>query len=84
VLSHASCEDIARAWILTEPNGPRPLPTSLLVVHGIGQESLEEVGSLASPVEEYVHSFVQTLYRPTRPAVEAEAACLRARASKPT
>jgi hypothetical protein len=84
VLSRASCEDIARAWILTEPNGPRPLPTSLLAAHGIAQESLEEVGSLASPVGEYVHSFVQKLYRPTRPAAEAEAACLRARASKPT
>jgi hypothetical protein len=82
VFSRASCVDIARAWILTEPNGPRPLPTSLLAAHGIGQESLEEVGSLASPVERYMHSFAQTLYT-TRPAAEALAACLRARASKP-
>jgi hypothetical protein len=47
MLKKVSCEDLSRAWLLAEPEGPRALSTEVLSSFGAGQsEDYEVVGSL--------------------------------------
>jgi hypothetical protein len=88
VLGRVACEDLAKAWVLTEPQGPKRLPIELLLSHGIrAEESLEPVGDLMSPSGlpggGYAERYLQTLYRPIEPAARTVKACQRAREPQP-
>lgn len=82
MLDRASCPDIAKAWVLTEPEGPRKLDASILQRFGIdfGRDYVE-VGTLFTPqgIRDYPDIYEQRLLKPTRPANEAIAACREAR-----
>jgi hypothetical protein len=86
VLGRVSCEDLAHAWVLTEPEGPERLPITVLLSHGIHAHSLEPVGSLMSPSrgrgDGYVERYAQTLYRPVRPFLRTVEGCRKARAAQ--
>jgi hypothetical protein len=87
VLGRVSCEDLAHAWVLTEPEGPERLPIAVLLSHGIRAQSLEPVGNLMSPSGPpgggYAERFAQTLYRPLQPSGRTVEACRNARAAQP-
>jgi hypothetical protein len=86
VLGRVSCEELAQAWVLTEPGGPEPLPITVLLSHGIHAQSLEPVGTLISPSGlpggGYAEGFAQTLYRPVQPSRRTVEACRSARAAQ--
>lgn len=82
MLDRASCPDISKAWVLTEPEGPRKLDTSILRRFGIDfRRDYVEVGALFTPlgIRDYPAIYEQRLLKPTRPANEAIAACREAR-----
>lgn len=79
-LSRVPCEDIGKAWILTEPNGPRKLSADILRLYGADLERDYIVaGRLASPKGSFPQSYEQVVYRPARELDEAQAACKRKR-----
>ncbi len=85
VLDRAPCEDLAAAWVLIEPEGPRKLDMSLLRRYGIDdRESYAEVGKLITPlgIRDYPGVYEQRLLKPLRPADEAVAACRKARGAQ--
>ncbi len=60
-------EELAKAWILTEPTGPRKLSPEILRRYGIDlMNDYIEVGSLDSPTGSYPESYRQHLWRPAR------------------
>lgn len=74
-----SCKDLARAWLLVEPDGPRRVTPNVLPPFGLHQfRDYEAVGSweTAPGAGGYEQPRLQRLLKPVRP--DAEAACLRA------
>lgn len=68
-LAQFSCEDIANAWILFEPRGPRSISPELLTVVGSNfPESYELVGSweTARGAGGYPDSRIQEFYKPIK------------------
>ena len=64
-LDRVNREDLANAWILTEPTGPRKLPPKILERYGIDlAKDYIEVGSLESPTGTYPDRYRQHLLRP--------------------
>lgn len=75
-LDRVPCGELGRAWVLTEPAGPRTINARLLERYGIDPRAdLDVVGVLDSPTEAYPTSAVQQLLKPRRPAADAVAAC---------
>lgn len=79
------CEELGRAWILLEPQGPRPVPAPR-VLASVGMQlerDYAEVGSLYTPMGfgDYPTANRQLLFKPTRDANQATQACLDARGS---
>jgi hypothetical protein len=75
-LDRVACKDIGRAWILSEPSGPRRLSGDVLGYYGADVDrDFSPVGSLESPIGEYPSAFRQVLLKPTRPAEVAQRAC---------
>ncbi|SOE52602.1 hypothetical protein [Orrella dioscoreae] len=78
-----SCDDLAQAWLLREPEGPRSLPDTLTQTLGLGQieQDFAVVAKLDTPpgAGGYPESRRQQLLKPVRPAQTAEASCLRSR-----
>lgn len=83
LLDRISCEELAKSWILTEPNGPRKLSSDILKKYGIELEShYTIVAVLNSPTGTFPDSYKQQLLKPKRTRQEAIAACELARARK--
>jgi hypothetical protein len=65
MLDRVPLDELQRAWVLTEPEGPRPLPNSLLERYGL---SLEEdyglVSIISAPEDGSSHGATQCLYQP--------------------
>jgi hypothetical protein len=60
-------QDLTRAWILTEPNGPRQLSLELLKRYGIDPaKDFIDVGTIDSPTGTYPESYKQHLLRPAK------------------
>ena len=74
VLGRTSCETLARAWILTEEDGPTALPFS---VTGARPADYDTAGTLRSPAERG-ESHGQVMLRPNNRA-EMRARCERSR-----
>ncbi|WP_374028271.1 hypothetical protein ACES2J_07765 [Bdellovibrio bacteriovorus] len=64
-LLQTKCEDLARAWLLIEKDGPRPISAEALGFVGLNlQKDYEVVGTVDSLLEEYETTFTQVVYRP--------------------
>lgn len=75
-LSSHSCTDIANAWVLDEPEGPRRIDSSLLERFGIKlEEDFVVVGRLKSPPGQFPKKYDHVLYKPLRSEGEAVDAC---------
>ncbi|VFR25418.1 hypothetical protein ANDO1_4399 [plant metagenome] len=79
MLRLASCHDLANAWLLREPKGPRSLPDSLTQALGLGnvEEAYELMAEFDTPpgAGGYPEQRRQQLLKPIRPAQAAEASC---------
>ncbi|WP_037088177.1 hypothetical protein [Neorhizobium vignae] len=70
-LDRVPCEEIAKAWVLLEPDGPRRIPTELMASLGSAfPEKYQQIGAwrTAEGAGGYDVSRVQELYQPTAPA----------------
>jgi hypothetical protein len=75
-LKSVPCEQLAEAWLFTEPKGPRPIPESVLASFGASLlDHFEIAGTLISP-----EGHTQKFFRPTRSKGAATAACENKRA----
>lgn len=77
-----NCADLAKAWVLIEPNGPRHLDqTSVMASFGAGQADYITAGTFKTPVNdgEFPNGYWQFLLKPVRPAALAEQSCLESR-----
>ena len=66
-LARTSCEKIATAWLLLEPNGPRSISTELITSLGAAfPEGYEQVGSwqTAEGAGGFAEKRIQRLYKP--------------------
>lgn len=64
-LDRVSPAELKSAWILTEPDGPRKLPTDILKRYGIDvAHDFHEVGELNSPRGSYPDRYKQHLLKP--------------------
>lgn len=80
-LRHVPCEDLARAWLLTEPEGPRKINGEVMTSFGLnfGDDYVVAASwQTARGAGGYARPRLQVLVRPVRP--DAQAACLRATA----
>jgi energy-coupling factor transporter transmembrane protein EcfT len=85
-LDRVPCEEIANAWVLLEPNGPRSIPAELMPSLGAAfPEKYQQLGAwrTAEGAGGYAASRVQELYQPVAPA-DTLRVCqtLRARVTK--
>jgi len=72
VLDSVSCDDIARAWVLTEPSGRRALPSDVLTRYGLDlSRDFLVAGALLSPERVYQ----QVLLKPSHTREQGERAC---------
>jgi hypothetical protein len=85
LLDKVSCDEIARSWVLTEPNGPRRLSPAILEPHGIDLEAhYIPVGTIQQAANgNYPTRFRQVVLKPSRPQSDAAAACEATRSRKP-
>ncbi|OGQ58691.1 MAG: hypothetical protein A3J24_00720 [Deltaproteobacteria bacterium RIFCSPLOWO2_02_FULL_53_8] len=75
-LAQISCSEIANAWILTEPNGPRHLRPELLNKLGVDfDRNYAPAGDLPSPMGSYKRRFVQRIFKPVNTSGVAEVTC---------
>lgn len=81
-----NCTDLAKAWLLIEPTGPRHLDqVSVMTSFGSGQADYVAAATFethASPWLEYddnPNAYKQILLKPVRPAALAEQSCREAR-----
>lgn len=75
-LASVPCGVLAASWLLTEPDGPRAIPQSVLGDFGMRHEI---VGSFDSPTGSYRSAFRQHLLRPLHDHDAVTAACERHR-----
>lgn len=83
MLSRVPCQDLAKAWLLTEPDGPKRLDLEA-ILPDFGADPLADytiVGSLPTPPGKsgYPETFTQELRRPVRSVMAADQACIAAR-----
>ncbi|MCK1429189.1 hypothetical protein [Bradyrhizobium sp. 87] len=79
-----SCADLARAWLLIAPEGPRRLDqASVMASFGAQGADYVTAATFAAPVMDryhyYPNSHRQFLFKPVRPAALAEQSCREAR-----
>ncbi|WP_339079465.1 hypothetical protein [Pseudomonas sp. TMP9] len=78
-LKLVSCKQLAQAWLITEPKGPRPLSEQLLASFGASLSAdFDVVGMLHS-----TNGDAQTVYKPAHPIHIVETACSKLRVSYP-
>jgi hypothetical protein len=83
-LRRVSCEKLAGAWLLIEPDGPRSLKTDILSSLGSHfPEDFQSVGKWETSAREGVNppTREQYLFKPTRSSDEAVAACVAAKSN---
>ena len=76
-LGYVHCADLARAWVLTEPDGARPIPETVLTASGIHlfrDHRIAGEWKTAEGASGYP-STTQILWSPTRPEASAREAC---------
>ncbi|MCK1592901.1 hypothetical protein [Bradyrhizobium sp. 169] len=81
-----NCADLAKAWVLTEPEGPYHLDqASVTASFGAGLADYVSVATFDPPVfdGDYPNSARQFLFKPVRPAALAEQSCREARRQRP-
>lgn len=81
-LKHVSCEKIAEAWLIIEPDGPRSLKTDILSSLGAHfPDDFQSVGKWETSAREAANppTREQYLFKPTRSRDEAVAACMAAK-----
>ncbi|WP_193605787.1 hypothetical protein [Nocardioides dongkuii] len=79
-LATVPCDELARAWVLTEPRGPRRLPASVLATFGATPRDFAVAASWTAPREVTRDApQPQQLREPLRDPAAAEEACRRAR-----
>lgn len=86
-LDTVSCRELANAWLLEEPNGPRRLSFNVLQRFGAHRESdYEVVGTFSTPPYAGGHdeAYIQNIVKPTRPYSVALTACLESRNGEPS
>lgn len=71
-LATVSCDILARAWVLSEPAGPRSLRLDEVLPPAF---TFVDVGSVESPLGEYRTHFTQTLLRPDANLADRQTAC---------
>lgn len=70
-LNSVPCEQLAGAWLIIEPKGPRPIPEKILASFGASHSSyFEIVGDMASPDGQ-----AQKMLKPTRSQENAASEC---------
>lgn len=82
-LKTVSCAELAEAWILTEPEGPREISPAIVTSFGANPATdFELAGTLmtAEGAGGYKTERVQQFLKPIRPVDAARAACVAARA----
>jgi len=78
MLDRVSCDDIAQAWLLVEPSGPRKLNPAILQEYGLTfPRDYVQVGDLATPSDArgYNEVYTQLVFKPARPLQEAAETC---------
>jgi hypothetical protein len=86
ILGKVGCEELARAWLLVQPQGPRKLSPAILQRSGMDMErDFAVVGSIDTPpgFGGYAVGTQQQLLRPMRPRSVAERECMSARKQAP-
>ncbi|MBB4365290.1 hypothetical protein GGD65_006356 [Bradyrhizobium sp. CIR18] len=86
VLGLENCADLAKAWLLIEPEGPYHLDqASVMASFGAGQAEYVATAAFAPPVfeDDYPKAARQFLLKPVRPAALAEQSCREARRARP-
>ncbi|MGY8681746.1 hypothetical protein Q2941_28760 [Bradyrhizobium sp. UFLA05-153] len=81
-----NCADLAKAWVLIEPEGPRHLDeASVMASYGAGQADYVAAAKLEPPsmTGNYPNAHRQVLFKPVRPAALAEQSCREARRQRP-
>ncbi|AZO80346.1 hypothetical protein B5U98_11110 [Bosea sp. Tri-39] len=84
VLKGVACPELARAWLLIEPEGPFRFPATITSVFGADQSrDFSIAGSFSSPdpLSNFTEARTQHLMRPTRSIEEASRACTEAKAA---
>lgn len=84
VLRGVACSELARAWLLVEPEGPYRFPPTITAVFGADQSrdfSVAGSFSSADPLSNFTQTRSQYLMRPTRSVEEASRACTEAKAA---
>jgi len=83
MLDRVFCDDIAQAWLLVEPSGPRKLNPAILQEYGLTfPRDYVQVGDLTTPSEArgYKEVYTQLVFKPARPLQEAAEICLNQKA----
>ncbi|QOZ23944.1 hypothetical protein [Bradyrhizobium sp. CCBAU 51753] len=80
-LGHENCADLAKAWLLVEPEGPYRLDqASVMASFGAGQADYVEAATLDPPIiDGFPRPARQYLFKPVRPVALAERTCREAR-----
>lgn len=86
MLKKVSCEELATAWLLVEPEGPRKIDTDILMSYGASMATdFEVVGTFktAEGAGGYEEVRLQKLFRPVRSSSTAFSSCAATRATEP-
>lgn len=81
-----NCADLAKAWILIEPDGPRHLDQDdIMATFGAGQADYVAAATFETPVNDgdFPNAYRQFLLKPIRPAALAEQSCREATRQRP-
>lgn len=81
-----NCADLAKAWVLIEPEGPRHLDHAIVIASfGAGQADYTAAAMFETPVvdDDYPNAHRQFLIKPVRPAGLAEQSCRETRRQRP-
>ncbi|NLS74777.1 hypothetical protein E3H11_39135 [Bradyrhizobium brasilense] len=80
-----NCADLAKAWVLIEPEGPRHLDhASVMASFGAGQADYGAAGTFETPVNDgdFPNAYRQLLLKPVRSVALAEQSCREARGKR--
>ncbi len=82
MLKKVSCEELARSWLLTEPDGPRKISSDIISSFGANiSRDFKNVGPLhvAKGAGAYTALRIQYILKPIRSSENAIAKCIEAR-----
>lgn len=83
-LNLVSCDEIAQAWVITEPSGIASFSGSVIKKNGIDlEQDYQDLGAVMTPTTPFPVSYEQHLLKPLRPLEEAKSACEQKRREAP-